>query len=330
MPTNYKLSFTGEELENKIIAAATTADITEAIAPLATKEEISFLATKEDLNNIETRMVNPNLLDNWYFGNPVNQRGQTSYESTNDVYCIDRWFVRRGVLTVGSSGINIKHNGTGTTNTVGLAQKLPAEIVNTIIGRPVTFSAVIDGKLYVHTWESPTAAQNMHSFSSDFSIILNLEAAWGAARPLQIFSTSTTGISIEAIKLELGSVQTLAHQDTSGNWVLNEIPNYGEQLARCQRYYIQFPILYLPMFTTSTDDGWVMAISLPVTMRTIPTVTCGELSALITGWYDIKIGSLPNVTESSVTLNVVKDAQEFTTRTWYVTRIRNLEISADL
>ena len=53
MPTNYKLSFTGEELENKLTAAATTADITKAIAPFATKEEISSLATKEDLNSID-------------------------------------------------------------------------------------------------------------------------------------------------------------------------------------------------------------------------------------------------------------------------------------
>ena len=32
---------------------------------------------------------NPNLIDNWYFGNPVNQRGQTSYTGTS--YGIDRW-----------------------------------------------------------------------------------------------------------------------------------------------------------------------------------------------------------------------------------------------
>ena len=47
-------------------------------------------------------------------------------------------------------------------------------------------------------------------------------------------------ISIKAVKLELGSRQTLAHQDADGNWVLNEIPDYGEQLARCQRYFQTF------------------------------------------------------------------------------------------
>ena len=38
---------------------------------------------------------------------------------------------------------------------------------------------------------------------------------------------------IYAIKLERGGVQTLAHQDSSGNWVLNEVPDYGEELLKC-------------------------------------------------------------------------------------------------
>lgn len=38
-------------------------------------------------------ICNPNLLDNWYFGNPVNQRGQTEWLSSASVNvpCVDRW-----------------------------------------------------------------------------------------------------------------------------------------------------------------------------------------------------------------------------------------------
>lgn len=43
---------------------------------------------------------------------------------------------------------------------------------------------------------------------------------------------------ILAAKLELGPTQTLAHRE-GDKWVLNEVPNYGEQLRRCQRYYYQ-------------------------------------------------------------------------------------------
>ena len=47
---------------------------------------------------------------------------------------------------------------------------------------------------------------------------------------------STSQIKVYGAKLELGSDQTIAHQE-NGEWVLNEIPDYGEQLARCQRYF---------------------------------------------------------------------------------------------
>lgn len=38
-----------------------------------------------------------------------------------------------------------------------------------------------------------------------------------------------------AAKLELGDTQTLAHKE-NGVWVLNEIPDFGEQLRRCEFY----------------------------------------------------------------------------------------------
>lgn len=44
------------------------------------------------------------------------------------------------------------------------------------------------------------------------------------------------GETFVGAKLEVGTQQTLAHQE-GDKWVLNEVPNYGEQLARCQRYY---------------------------------------------------------------------------------------------
>ena len=50
-------------------------------------------------------------------------------------------------------------------------------------------------------------------------------------------------IQIQAVKLELGSEQTLAHNEgTEENpvWVLNEVPDYGEELRKCQRYYQLF------------------------------------------------------------------------------------------
>ena len=44
-------------------------------------------------------------------------------------------------------------------------------------------------------------------------------------------------ISFIAAKLEIGSTQTLAHQE-NGTWVLNELPDYDEQWTKCRKYLI--------------------------------------------------------------------------------------------
>lgn len=44
------------------------------------------------------------------------------------------------------------------------------------------------------------------------------------------------GETVVAAKLEFGDKQTLAHKDSSGTWVLNEIPNYTTELMRCKRF----------------------------------------------------------------------------------------------
>lgn len=146
-------------------------------------------------SEIATRQtyVRPNLLDNWYFINPVNQREQTSY--SNAGYTIDRWKLTSGSAEVVSGGITL--NGT-------LVQILEASI-----GQTVTASALLsDGTMITPTYNDTT----------------------------KTFTMTATGQTIKAVKLELGSGQTLAHNEgTEANpvWVLNQIPNYGEELFKC-------------------------------------------------------------------------------------------------
>jgi hypothetical protein len=55
----------------------------------------------------------------------------------------------------------------------------------------------------------------------------------------QMFRCSVTAghsVTIRAIKTEVGTKQTLAHKDADGNWVLNEIPNYSAESAKCSQY----------------------------------------------------------------------------------------------
>ena len=91
-----------------------------------------------------------------------------------------------------------------------------------------------------------------------------------------------TGDTWLAAKLELGSQQTLAHQE-NGVWVLNEIPNYGEQLRRCQRYcfvwgYGAKKTSCLAVMQCVQPGVLFGLIPTPVTMRNNPVVTGGSLT----------------------------------------------------
>lgn len=91
-----------------------------------------------------------------------------------------------------------------------------------------------------------------------------------------------TGDTWLAAKLELGSQQTLAHQE-NGVWVLNEIPNYGEQLRRCQRYcfvwgYGAKKTSCLAVMQCVRPGVLFGLIPTPVTMRNNPVVTGGSLT----------------------------------------------------
>lgn len=52
---------------------------------------------------------------------------------------------------------------------------------------------------------------------------------------VQIQLPTSKEISIQALKLEFGTQQTLAHQEGDA-WVLNEIPNFSEEASKCSQY----------------------------------------------------------------------------------------------
>ena len=76
---------------------------------------------------------------------------------------------------------------------------------------------------------------------------------------------------IQAVKLELGPFQTLAHKEGS-KWVLNEIPDYATELAKCQRYFYKTQGAF--EYRGIAINQWYMnngTIELPVSMRIKPT-----------------------------------------------------------
>lgn len=218
----------------------------------------------DDAVDLAPQLSNPNLLDNWYFGNPVNQRGQTEHTGNQTGYFIDRWKLGGYDQTV-----TITNSGLHWSTTTGIWCTQILENFDELIGRTLTLSAIIDGVLY-----SVTGVLNESSGISAQTVgSLKLELSHDEKGFRFVTYTSPSPIvTITAAKLELGTQQTLAHQDENGVWQLNEIPDYGEQLRRCQRY---FQVLKSGHGAGLQVNGakCYAPLSLPVPLRTNPTVS---------------------------------------------------------
>lgn len=247
----------------------------------------SVIATK-------VQPCNRNLLDNWYFGAPVNQRDKTTYSGAG--YTIDRWkadTVTPNVTTIKDGYIELSQNAL-------ILQ--PLEEPYSLCGKQITASALTTTGLYSFTATVPSKAElsavtvdknlgNTHFMvdGNDVGYIDLLHTkAHNTVLRLRAFEGYTVGVL--AVKLELGSQQTLAHQ-VSGAWELNEIPDYGEELTRCMRY---LQVIATPYDTSgngvaigyanNTVDLWApIPLAVPMRISPTPTIPTGGVSLFKVG-----------------------------------------------
>lgn len=279
------------------------------------RENYKKVATEEQVEaavaNIVT--VNPNLLDNAYFGNPVDQRGGyivpagTPYltspipvssggviagylDATYDVdtltadganwykivlngttyylratdkvrgyvaswtgYCIDRWM---GMCTC-----------TLTAN--GLKLEAGSYLVQRFERMP-DFPCTASVKLADGTVKSVTfdriSSKGLSGFGGEGSFV-GIELADTYAGYIA-FHNASEAVEIVAVKLEKGTVSTLANDPP---------PNYAEELAKCQRYYIELNQFgashpYIGYAIATGTNALQATIDLPAVMRANPTV----------------------------------------------------------
>ena len=130
-------------------------------------------------------------------------------------------------------------------------------------------------------------------------------------------------LDIKAAKLELGSVQTLAHQDASGNWVLNDPPpNKQQELAKCQRYQLAATgsVTGLSRIRASLIQANRIdfLIPTPVPLRAIPTIAINNLIVLLLSTGSAQPGftfSVAAVSELGIMIHATKTAHGLTDAT---------------
>lgn len=227
-------------------------------------------AREDHVHPVYDQMVRPNLLDNWYFVGggsqqgggqfPINQRGQATYSSSG--FCLDRW------QTEGSVTISSGYVATGSV----LFQGCETGLMDALLGKTVTLSCLkADGTLVSGQITLPGSYPgSVTKYQAATGLYIALYSG-GAGQIFRIEGSQ----NVVAVKLELGTTQTLAHQEY-GTWVLNEIPNYGEELAKCQRYFMRLTngswgSYALALATSETVADAIF--NLPVTLRGWPTAT---------------------------------------------------------
>ena len=264
----------------------------------------TFTMSLDDTSSAEIEKIktfsHENLLDNWYFPNAVNQRGITKLVGTKG-YFIDRWrkygtgVSLNSYVSLVDDGIEMYSDG---STTMGFVQ--PVESDKLILGETYTFSALVKliedanttGNFNISlSVVGKTENQKYTPRSVDFSDFAVISFTFSAMEPgtsdkydVRIRSSASKKnikYIVKAMKLERGSVSTLAHKDADGKWVLNEIPDYGEQLRRCQRYYWRSvtsttsDYVKLPVAVAYTSTSITPGIFLPEPMRpgVTPTVS---------------------------------------------------------
>lgn len=250
----------------EVIVAITAGDALVAYEDDPTNANIKLADPVEtQLLDLKGNLSNRNLLDNAWF--TVNQRGIAKNELvtlTGAPLAWDRWHCS-GTFTY------------NTDNSITSANISIFEIIEDGISKfankMVVVSAIIDGEIVIgtpHLVISSTPASNVFTtvYNNDGVQIILVELTTGNFQVAVIFSSSHT---IKAVKLELGSISTLA-MDTA--------PNYVEELLKCQRYFYRMNtgggiFQRIGIARAATATAVEPQVKLPTTMRSNPSVTVG-------------------------------------------------------
>ena len=289
--TYYTHQYSGEEIDAAVGRARTGGALDTSVTNVS--------------NQLGT-FTRPNLLDNWYFGNPINQRGQTEY--TGNGYTVDRWFFD---TDSGSSALTLTTEGlkfiatASATGIASLKQDIDPTMLSVFAGKTVTLSILgktdisqqvlfyVNSKVAVVKSSPAVNGVCMTTLTYTFPSVLENAAIFVYGRS---YSGAGEG-TILAAKLELGPTQTLAHRE-GDRWLLNEVPDYGEQLRRCQRYFWRlhgmegnkYAIFAYGMKQSADQVRFV--IPFPATFRVSPAITANGKFLVSDGTKDYAVDSI--------------------------------------
>jgi len=286
------------------------------------------------IRNNNDKIVRRNLLDNWYFAGggsqngdgifPINQRGQAAYSGAG--YSIDRWELGAG------SGITIYSNYVELKSIASSSRRFRQTL--TLPAGKYTFSCLLASG----SNNNGSADVNGVSITLKEGTLTSYTVTHAGGSFSISLSSGAEGkkINIIACKLELGSYQTLAHNEgteANPNWVLNELPDYSEELAKCQRYLLvlnpksetwhSFAVGYSYDVTLA-----FILLATPVSMAKLPNITYTGIPMVQNGDNRVDVSSISgySLEANSIMLRVETASNMRTSGTIYTLGYRDTNI----
>ncbi len=218
-------------------------------------------ATKGYVDGAVRTAAPVNLMDNSYFLNPVNQRGQAAYSGQNQ-YFIDRWVldcgdsVQHPQATLTKDGIKVSMSG--PTGYVGIYQRIAA--ADLYKGQRMT--AAVKTKEYGIRVANFTFGENhLEYFDNEKFYFIHYNSTWVYFRS----EGGTSDITYIWAALYPGeyTADTLPEYQPKGYWA---------ELAECQRYYIRWSAYRkLGIAVPMSKDKCLGYVFIPE-MRTAPSI----------------------------------------------------------
>ena len=208
------------------------------------KQDVPTLAADRQLSNLDTPQaalvnlgagVRPNLVENWDFRSPINQRGIKDTIVQNGQYILDRW---RVVYDSGASPKFDSQNGRISLDNSGGSGNLffehSVELKSIDESEQYIISILCDSGLY--SSDIKADENRIYIQNSPFNCVIQRQSN---KYNVQIGVSTGSVEQVISVKLERGISQTLAYKKSDTVWGLIHQPesDYSTQLLKCQRYY---------------------------------------------------------------------------------------------
>lgn len=277
----------------------------------------NILPTRADLQFLSINGKGENCFRNWYFYGggsqqgggqlPINQRGLTSYTAVGGT--IDGWSQTGGTTTV--EAYYIRHTSPANASS-DLYQVVDRPFIPGAAS--ISFGVLSGIRFFFGSVNLGTLSEETVVYSGDDCQLLLAPVSGNRIKAI-IRVYAGHNVTLTAAKLEIGPISTLCQRSSQVSGVYRLVdtsPDYGEELAKCQRYLQIINggpnafILGAGWMYTTTEARFTVPLAVP--MAQIKSIVAnGGLDVNVNGTWSLNASSVEmlNQQENGVYLRCI-------------------------